>query len=73
MQFVYWLTGVCITIACCKIVLRVFRRLTSKDNIDDMIDRATDGINNTADRVADSIRQKKEQRKKEKQPIVTIR
>lgn len=73
MQFVWWLTGVCVVIGCCRFVLLVFKRLTSRENMNDLIDRASDGFHNAAERVADSIKQKREKKKDEKRPIVTIR
>lgn len=71
MEFVWWLTGVCATIAACKFVIAVFRRLTSKNSMNAFLDRAEDGFYNSADRVTNYIRRKKAE--KDNRPIVTIK
>lgn len=71
MEFVWWLTGVLAMIAAIKFVILVFKRLTSKDALNAVLDRAQDGMANTADRVANYVKKKKAE--KDNRPIVTIR
>lgn len=71
MQFVWWLTGVLLTIAGCKFVIAVFKRIANKDTFDTILDNATNGINHTADKVGKYIKQKKKE-KNDNRPMVTI-
>lgn len=73
MQFVWWLTGVLAVILGCKFVIQVFRRLGSKENLEEFIDRAQDGMNAAADRVGNYMKQKRKQKEEKNRPIVTIR
>ena len=60
-------------LAGCRFVILVFKRLTSKENMNDLLDKANEGFHTAADKVVNSISERKEKKKKEKQPIVTIR
>lgn len=71
MEFVLWLAGVLATVTACKFVFAVFKRISSKDNLADVIDIANQGISNGANKLVDSIKKRKE-RKHEEKPIVTI-
>lgn len=78
MQFVWWITGVLATITGVRFVFIVFKRLTSKENINLLVDRANEGLHNTADKVEFYIKKKQKERAKKKKeeanrPIVTIR
>ena len=64
MQFVWWLTGVCATVAACRFVILVFKRLTSKESLNSMLDRANYGLHNAANKVAYGLEQSKKNRKK---------
>lgn len=72
MQFIWWLTGVVATITACRFVILVFKKLTSKENMEALIDSATDGIARSANNVADRIRSKKREKKEASQCRVTI-
>lgn len=67
MQFVWWLTGVIATITACRFVILVFKKLTSKENMEDLIDSMGAGLNRAANKVGDGIRMRKEQRKQKKE------
>ncbi len=54
-----------------KFVFLVFKRLGSKNSMNDLIDRMEDGMAEGADKVAGYL--KKQKKKKEEKPIVTIR
>ena len=71
MQLVWWFAGVLATLAGIKFVFAVFRKLTSKEQIDNLMQKANDGIHNTSERVAYYIKQRKEE--KDNRPRVTIR
>lgn len=83
MQIVWWLTGVLVTISAIRFVFLVFKKLMTKDNMNDLIDRANEGIHNAANKVVNGIekkcyesrkkraRKKREEMKKNR-PIVTI-
>ena len=73
MELVLWLTGVLVTIAGCRFVILVFKRLTSREAMNDLIDKASEGFHNAADKVANNIKEKKKKKNEERQPIVTIR
>lgn len=76
MKLILTLVGFLAIWTCVKFVFLVFKRLGSKNNMNDLIDRMEDGMANSADRVAGYIRKQKKikkKRKKEEQPIVTIR
>ena len=54
-----------------KFVFLVFKRLSSKNAMNDLIDRAEDGLEDAAGKVAGYWKNRK--RKEEERPIVTIR
>lgn len=66
MKFVFWLTGVCAIIAACKFVILVFKKVTSKENMNEMLDRANYGLQDAANRAASWYDKNKERRKKQK-------
>lgn len=55
-----------------KFVFMVFKRLGSKNSMNDLIDRMEDGMSDAADTVAGKWQKRKKDKRKE-QPIVTIR
>lgn len=71
MQTIIWFAGVLATWYGLKFVFMVFKRLGSKNTIDDVLDRAEQKMADAADSVAGYC--KKKRKKKEEQPIVTIR
>ena len=84
MQFVWWLAGVLATLAACKFLLRIFKRLTGKENIDKLINTASTKLTNAADNFVDHFQDRKAQKEiqkhvqqrtkdEENRPIVTIR
>ena len=73
MKLVIWLIGICCIIAACKFVFIVFKRLCSKENMYAAMDAAGTGIYKAARKVTNKIEEKREQKKKESRPIVTIR
>ena len=73
MQFVWWLTGVLATVAMCKFVLLVFKKLTSKENLETVLEKANNGLHDAADNVGEYLKKKQRQRKKKNRCTVTIR
>ena len=71
MKFVFWFAGILATIAALRFVIEVFKRITSKQNMSSLLDRAEDGIKNTAEKTANFIKEKRKEKKNE--PVVTIR
>ena len=67
MNFVWWLTGVLATLAALKFVFLVFRKLTSKESMNAVIERAQEGMHDAANKVVKKIQTKKNNQKKEKQ------
>lgn len=76
MQFVWWLTGVCFVIALSRFVILVFKRLMSKENMNDLIDKANKGMHDAANKMVDGIEQSRNRRRAKKEeknrPIVEI-
>jgi len=72
MQTILWFAGVLAVWTGLKFVFMVFKRLGSKNSMNDLIDRMEDGMADAADTVAGYCK-KTRRRKKEEQPIVTIR
>ena len=66
MEFVWWLVSVLATFAAIRFVWMVFRRLTSKENMQLMLDKMNNGMHNTADRVVMWIKKRPKKRKKKK-------
>ena len=76
MQFVWWLTGVIATITACRFVILVFKRLTSKESLEALIDSAACGIGNAANNVSNKIQKRKELKREKEEATecrVTIR
>ena len=73
MNIIVWFAGVMVTWCGLKFVFRFFKRLGSKSNMDNMIDKVNDSITNSADKFADYCKKGMKKRKEEEQPIVTIR
>lgn len=71
MKLVWWFAGVMATIYGIKFVIAVFQRLTGKQQINSLIDKANKGIQTTAQKTAEYIKQKREE--KDNRPRVTIR
>lgn len=70
MQTILWFAGVLATWYGLKFVFMVFKRLGSKNTINDILDRAEDRMADGADQVAGYFKRKG---KKKEQPVVTIR
>lgn len=70
MEFIWWLTGVCATIAGIKFVILLFKRVTSKENLNAFIDSAEDHMNNGVKRVENYFKKKKAE--KDNRPMVRI-
>ena len=70
MQTIFWFAGVLATWYGLKFVFMVFKRLGSKNTINDILDRAEDRMADGADQVAGYFKRKG---KKKEQPVVTIR
>lgn len=66
MNFVWWLVDVLAPIAAVKFVWIVFRKLTSKEMMSAMLDKANNGIHDTAENVAKWIKSRPKKRKKKK-------
>ena len=71
MDVILWFAGVCIIWTGLKFVFMVFKRLGSKNSMNDLIDRMEDGMAKGADNIAKKVKERKAA--KEEQPIVTIR
>lgn len=72
MQTILWLVGVLATWTAIKFVFMVFKRLGSKNSMNDLLDRMEDGMGDAAEKVAGYVKKQKRQ-KEEERPIVTIR
>lgn len=73
MQTILWFAGICLVWTGIKFVFMVFKRLGSKNSMNDLIDRMEDGMAKGADTVAKNMKARKERKKEQEQPIVTIR
>lgn len=73
METILWLAGVLATLYGIKFVFLVFKRLGSKNNINNILDRMEDNMADAAGKVANGIKNRKKSRKEEERPIVTIR
>ena len=74
MQTILWLAGVLATWTAIKFVFMVFKRLGSKNSMNDVLDRMEDGMADAAGKVAAKVKDRKTRRsRQEEQPIVTIR
>ena len=72
MQVILWFAGVLAIWTGLKFVFMVFKKLGSKNSMNDLLDRMEDGMAEGADKVAGYMKSKRKGRKEEK-PIVTIR
>lgn len=72
METILWLAGVLATLYGIKFVFLVFKRLGSKNNINNILDKMEDNMADAAGKVANGIKNRKN-RKEEERPIVTIR
>lgn len=72
METILWLAGVLATLYGIKFVFLVFKRLGSKNNINNVLDRMEDSMTEAAGKVANGIKNRKN-RNEEERPIVTIR
>ena len=78
MQLIWTFIGILATWTVLKFVFMVFKRLGSKSNMNDFLDRAEDKMGEMADEVAGYWKKKKRRTTKKKvkikeEPIVTIR
>ena len=73
METILWFAGVLATWYGLKFVFMVFKRLGSKNTINDLLDRAEDSMANAADSVAGYCKKTRRRKKEQEQPIVTIR
>ena len=76
-DLMWWIIGVVFLFQFMRLVLKfmskVFKRLGSDANIDDVIDSAEDKMDEAADTVAGYFKEKRRKRREKEQPIVTIR
>ena len=74
-EVIWWFIGLVVSIQVLRLAIKfinkVFKRLGNDRSLDAMLDRAEDSMDNAADKVAGYFKSKR--RKKEEQPIVTIR
>ena len=73
MQAILWFAGVLAVWTGLKFVFMVFKRLGSKNSMNDLIDRMEDGMADAADTVAGYCKKQRKRKKEEERPIVTIR
>lgn len=73
MEIVLWFVGVMAMWTALKFVFMVFKRLGSKNSMNDLIDKMEDGMQDAADNVASGFKSMKEKRRQKKeQPVVII-
>lgn len=77
MELILWFAGVMAVWTGLKFIFMVFKRLGSKNSMNDILDRAEEKMSEAADSVAGYCKKRKKiaaKRRKEKmQPVVTIR
>lgn len=73
MQTILWFAGVLAMWTGIKFVFMVFKRLGSKNTMNDILDRAEDSMADAAETVAGYVKKKRRGKKEKEQPIVTIR
>lgn len=71
MKLIFTIAGILAVWTGIKFVFLVFKRLGSKNSMNDLIDRMEDGMVEGADKVAGYWKNRK--KSKEERPIVTIR
>ncbi len=70
METILWFAGILAVWTGLKFVFLVFKRLGSKNSMNDLIDRMEDGMVDAADNVAKGIKRRKQKQKEE--PVVII-
>ena len=73
MQLILTLAGFLAVWTGLKFVFLVFKRLGSKNSMNDLIDSMEDGMAKGADKVAKYVKTRKNKKKEEEKLIVTIR
>lgn len=76
MEFVWWVTGILATVAALRFVWMVFRKLTSKEALTAILEKAGEGMENCAEKLKDKAlekRLKKEEQKAKQEMTYTIR
>ena len=73
METILWFAGVLAMWTGLKFVFMVFKRLGSKNTMNNLIDRMEDGMAEAADNVAGYCERRKRRKHDEERPIVTIR
>jgi hypothetical protein len=73
METILWFAGVLAMWTGIKFVFMVFKRLGSKNTMNNLIDRMEDGMAEAADNVAGYYEKRKRRKRDEERPIVTIR
>lgn len=76
MEFIWWCTGILATIASLRFIWLVFRKLTSKEALTAILEKASDGFENAAEKLKDKAlekRLKKEEQKAKQEMTYTIR
>lgn len=73
MQFILWLAGVFATWTLIKFIFMVFKRIGSKNTMNDILDRMEEGMGSAAETVAGYVQKSKSKKKERKErPMVTI-
>jgi hypothetical protein len=73
MQTILWFAGVLAVWTGLKFVFMVFKRLGSKNSMNNLIDRMEDSMADAADTVAGYCEKRKRRKRDEERPVVTIR
>lgn len=76
MELVWWFTGVMATIAALRFVWMFFKKMTSKESLTAILEKASDGLENAAEKLKDRAmekRLKKEEQKAKQEMTYTIR
>lgn len=75
MQFVWWLTGVCITIGLCKFVIYLYKETFTKENMKKLFQTANNGMQKARENISKNMKERKKKKEEEKvnKAIVTIR
>ena len=73
METILWFAGLLAMWTGIKFVFMVFKRLGSKNTMNNIIDRMEDGMAEAADSVAGYCEKRKRRKRDEERPVVTIR
>lgn len=75
MQFVWWLTGVCVTIGLCKFVIYLYKETFTKENMKKLFQTANNGMQKARNNISKNMKERKKKKEEEKvnKAIVTIR